>query len=89
MTEVTFVLHKIIDKRIVLFLLFMIASIELIFTCAFINLFVTLSATMPIVILHAMLSKRDDVFMNEGKGAGELAPLVEERDSEAEPVNMV
>ncbi|CAI9765136.1 unnamed protein product [Fraxinus pennsylvanica] len=103
MTEVTFlyflllralpnsvVLHKIIDKRVVLSLLFMITSVELIFTRAFVHLFVTLSATIPVVILHAVFSKRDDVYViEEGSGAGELVPLVEERVSDAEPVNLV
>lgn len=102
MTEVTFlyflllralpssvVLHKIIGKRVVLFLLFMITSVELIVTGAFVHLFVTLSATIPIVILHAVLSKRDDVFVNEGRGDGELVRLVEERVSDADPENLV
>lgn len=102
MTEVTFlyflllralpssvVLHKIIGKRVVLFLLFMITSVELIVTGAFVHLFVTLSATIPIVILHAVLSKRDDVFVNEGRGDGELVRLVEERVSDADRENLV
>ncbi|KAL2478039.1 PRA1 family protein F2 [Forsythia ovata] len=84
------VLHRIIDKRVVLFLLFMITSVELILTHAFIHLFATLSATIPIILLHAVLTKRDEVFVNEeGRGAGELVPLVEERVSDAEPVNLV
>lgn len=104
MTEVTFlyflllralpdsvILHRIIDKRFVLFLLFVITAVELILTHAAVHLFIVLAATVPIVIVHAVLSKREDVFVNEE--TGELARLVQEKlgdaAASAQPENLV
>ncbi|CAK9169530.1 unnamed protein product [Ilex paraguariensis] len=71
------VLHRIIDKRFVLFLLVVITAVELILTRAAIHLFVTLAATIPIVLVHAIFRVREDLFVNEeASAAGELVPLV-------------
>ncbi|KAK6162690.1 hypothetical protein DH2020_002531 [Rehmannia glutinosa] len=72
------ILHRTIDKRLVLFLVFVITALELILTRAAIHLFVVLAATVPIVMVHAVLSKRElDVIVHEGDG--ELARLVQEK----------
>ncbi|KAK6162676.1 hypothetical protein DH2020_002517 [Rehmannia glutinosa] len=67
-----------IDKRLVLFLVFVITALELILTRPAIHLFVVLAASVPIVMVHAVLSKRElDVIVHEGDG--ELARLVQEK----------
>lgn len=100
MTEVTFlyflllralpdsvILHRIIDKRFVLFLLFVVTSIELILTRAAIHLFIVLGATVPVVVLHAVLMKTEDVFVQE---VSEMARLVQEKlSTDAQPENFV
>lgn len=100
MTEVTFlyflllralpdsvILHRIIDKRFVLFILFVVTSIELILTRAAIHLFIVLGATVPVVVVHAVLMKTEDVFVQE---VSEMARLVQEKlSTDAQPENLV
>ncbi|KAK4410900.1 hypothetical protein Sango_0163000 [Sesamum angolense] len=74
-------LHKIIDKRAVLFLLFVITAVLLILTRAAVHFFVVLAATLPIVLVHAVLSRTEDVVVQEQ--AGEMARLVQERLGDA------
>ncbi|KAL0464262.1 UNVERIFIED_CONTAM: hypothetical protein Slati_0313800 [Sesamum latifolium] len=74
-------LHKIIDKRLVLFLLFVITAVLLILTRAAVHFFVVLAATLPVVLLHAVLSRTEDVVVHEE--AGEMARLVQERLGDA------
>ncbi|PIN06221.1 Prenylated rab acceptor 1 [Handroanthus impetiginosus] len=66
-------LHRIIDKRFVFFVMFVITALELILTHAAVHLFVVLAATLPIVVFHAFLCKRKDVSLHED---GEMARLV-------------
>ncbi|KAG8391491.1 hypothetical protein BUALT_Bualt01G0193200 [Buddleja alternifolia] len=68
------VLHKMIDKRFVLFLLFIVTAVEMILTRAAIHLFIVLGATVPLIVVHAVLSKGEDVFVN--KEDGEMVRLV-------------
>lgn len=82
------ILHRIIDKKFVYFLLFVITAMELILTKAALHLFVVLASTLPIVMIHAALSKREDVVLSEG---GEMALLVQEKlgDVVAQSDNLV
>jgi hypothetical protein len=71
------VLHRIIDKRLVLALLAIVTAVELILTRAAIHLFVTLACGIPIILVHAVLRVSDDLFVGEEAcAAGELVPLV-------------
>ncbi|KAK9273401.1 hypothetical protein L1049_018211 [Liquidambar formosana] len=79
------VLHKIIDKRLVLAVLAIATAIELILTDAAIHLLATLAAGIPIILVHAVLKTRDDQFVNEEAcAAGELVPLVNQKSDDAE-----
>lgn len=71
------ILHRIIDKRIVFFFVFLAAAVEMILTEAALHLFIVLAATVPIVILHAALSKMGAAAVNDE--AEELARLVVEK----------
>lgn len=99
MTEVTFlyflllgalpILQRIIDKRFVLFVLFVVTCIELILTQAAVHLFIVLGATVPIVVLHAALTKTEDVFVQE---VDDMARLIQEKldaGADAQPDNLV
>lgn len=78
------VLHKIIDKRFVLFLLALATTVQLVVTQAGIHLAVTLACTMPIVLVHAVFWVNLDAFESEdGSGIGERAPLVGHSESGA------
>jgi hypothetical protein len=76
----SFVLHRIIDKRIVLSLLFIATAIQLILTEAGIHFAITLTSSVPIVLLHAVLwinSYEYDAYETlEGSGKEEPAPLI-------------
>ncbi|KAL1535798.1 hypothetical protein AAHA92_28534 [Salvia divinorum] len=73
-------LHRIIDKRIVFFVLFVVAAVALVLTDAALHLLIVLASTVPLVILHAALSKRDaPVEEEEEEEDGEMARLVEEK----------
>ncbi|KAL8495704.1 hypothetical protein ACS0TY_019720 [Phlomoides rotata] len=72
------ILHRIIDKRFVLFLVFVVTCVELILTRAAVHLFIVLGATVPIVVLHAVLMRTEEVFVKEEVG-GEMARLVQEK----------
>uniref|UniRef100_A0A5B7BZ06 PRA1 family protein n=1 Tax=Davidia involucrata TaxID=16924 RepID=A0A5B7BZ06_DAVIN len=80
------VLHRIIDKRLVLALLAIVTAVELILTRAAIHLFVTLAAATPVILVHAVVRVRDDLFVDEEAcAAGELVPLVyKKKSSDAE-----
>ncbi|KAK4414298.1 PRA1 family protein F4 [Sesamum alatum] len=75
-------LHKIIDKRVVLFLVFVITAVLLILTRAAVHLLVVLAATLPVVLLHAVVSRTEDVVVHEE--AGEMASLVQQRLGDAD-----
>jgi len=70
--------YKTIDKRIVFALLAIATMVELILTKAAIHLFVTLAATIPIIlVLAALLRVGDDYFATEEACAeGETTPFV-------------
>lgn len=71
------VLHRVIDKRLVLALLAVATAVELILTDAGIHLIGTLAGGVPVVIAHAVLCVADDLFVGEEAcAAGELVPLV-------------
>ncbi|XP_004493556.1 uncharacterized protein [Cicer arietinum] len=80
------VLHRIIDKRIVLSLLFIATAVQLILTKAGIHFAVTLSSSVPIVLLHAVLwastCEYDAYETQEGSVTEELAPLTGHSDGE-------
>ncbi|KAF8412466.1 hypothetical protein HHK36_000430 [Tetracentron sinense] len=79
------ILHKIIDHRLVLALLGIVTVVELILTRAVIHLLVSFAIGMPIVLVHAVLSVRDDLYVTEEAcAAGELVPLVEKKIGESE-----
>ena len=62
-------LRKIIDKRIVLGLIVMATMIELIATDAGLHLVITLAATVPLVLTHAVFWVKND-FCVEKRGGG-------------------
>ncbi|KAJ6420547.1 hypothetical protein OIU84_027980 [Salix udensis] len=73
--------HDIIDKRIVLGLIVMATMIELIATKAGLHLVITLAATVPLVLTHAVFWVRNDFCVEKrggGNGGGEESvPLVD------------
>ncbi|KAJ6859985.1 hypothetical protein NC651_036344 [Populus alba x Populus x berolinensis] len=77
-------LHKIIYKSMVLGLIAVATMIELIATEAGLHLVITLAATVPIVLIHAVLLVREDFCVEErtggdgGGGGGELVSLIDE-----------
>jgi hypothetical protein len=83
-----YLLDKIIDKSIVLGLIAVATMIELIATEAGLHLVITLAATVPIVLIHAVLWVREDFCVEErtgggggGGGDGELVPLVDDEST--------
>ncbi|CAJ1825532.1 unnamed protein product [Sphenostylis stenocarpa] len=79
------VLHKIIDQRVVLALLAVATAVQLILTEAGIHLAVTLTCTVPVVLVHAVLWGSFDAFDVENvSGKEELAPLTGLDESVAE-----
>ncbi|CAI8614055.1 unnamed protein product [Vicia faba] len=81
-------LHRIIDKRIISSLLFIATAIQLIVTKAGIHFAVTMTCSVPVVLLHAVLWASSCEFAyetEEGSGKEELAPLTSgHNDSEAQ-----
>ncbi|KAJ7961974.1 PRA1 family protein [Quillaja saponaria] len=78
-------LHRIIDKGLVLFVLAIVTTVELIMTNAGLHLAVTLACALPIVSIHAIFWINDDVSEGEEVAsiAGELAPLIgDQKNSE-------
>ena len=72
----SFVLNKVIGKRLVLALLVIATMVELILTRAAIHLFATLGIGVPIILVHAVFTIRDDLFVgDEASAAGELVLL--------------
>ncbi|KAL7203926.1 hypothetical protein ACSBR2_017061 [Camellia fascicularis] len=84
-------LHEIIDKRLVLFLVVIVIMVEMILTRAAIHFFVTVAATTPVIGVHAVLWVREYVFVgDEACAAGELVPLVYTKNtSDVEPLDSV
>lgn len=87
----SFVLNSIVDKRFVFFVLFVVGAIGMIATDAEVHLFIVLASTIPVVILHAALSKREAAV---GEADEEMARLVEEKlggggGGGAQPENLV
>ncbi|XP_047161591.1 uncharacterized protein LOC124831598 [Vigna umbellata] len=79
------VLHRIIDKRVVLTLLAVATAVQLILTEAGIHLAVTLASSAPLVLVHAVLWASFDAFEVETASAkGELVPLTGHDESVAE-----
>lgn len=77
------VLHKVIDKRLVFALIVIVTAVEMVLTRAAIHFFVTVAAATPVVMVHAVLRVRDDLFVNEENcAAGELVPLVHKSTSD-------
>lgn len=77
------VLHRIIDKRVVLTLLAVATAVQLILTEAGIHLAVTLASSVPLVLVHAVLWASFDAFEVES-AKGELVPLTGHEESVAE-----
>lgn len=79
------VLHKILDKRLVLSLLAIAAVVELILTEAAVHLCVTLACGAPIILLHAVLLAAEDFYVvEEGSVAGESVPLIHMKSVDVE-----
>ncbi|KAF5731600.1 hypothetical protein HS088_TW18G00281 [Tripterygium wilfordii] len=86
-------LHKIIGRGVVLPLIGLGTMVELILTEAGLHLLICLAATMPIVLVHAVLWVRDDVVVGvevevevDGGGGGggggeELVAFVQKSDT--------
>ncbi|KAL3641369.1 dolichyl-P-Man:Man(7)GlcNAc(2)-PP-dolichol alpha-1,6-mannosyltransferase [Castilleja foliolosa] len=70
------ILHRIIDKRLVFFVLFVITAVMMVLTHAVVHLFVVLAATTPVVLVHAALSKMEDVIVKQAD-RGEMAHLLQ------------
>ncbi|KAL6964933.1 hypothetical protein U1Q18_035988 [Sarracenia purpurea var. burkii] len=80
------VVHKIVDKRLALALVAAVTVVEMVLTRAAVHLFVTLAAATPVVLAHAVLTVRDNLFVNEEACvAGELVPMVYQKTGGAEP----
>lgn len=87
-------LHRIIDKRVILSLLFIATAIQLILTDAGIHFAVTMTCSVPVVLLHAVLWASSCEFSyeteEEGSRKEELAPLTSgHNDSEAQNLDAV
>lgn len=79
------VLHRVIDKWLVLALLAIVTGVELILTRAAIHLLITLACGIPIILVHAVLRVRVDLFVGEEAcAAGELVPLVAMKTGDVE-----
>jgi len=79
------VLHKVIDKRLVFALIVIVTTVEMVLTRAAIHFFVTVGAATPVVMVHAVLRVRDDLFATEEDcAAGELVPLVHKQTGDVE-----
>ena len=88
----SYVLHKIIDKRIVLSFLVIATSVQLIMNDAGTKFAITSTCSVPVVLLHAGLwdSRCDGYETKEGSGTQELAPLTSDHnDSEAQNLDAV
>ncbi|KAF2322102.1 hypothetical protein GH714_006652 [Hevea brasiliensis] len=79
------IVHKILDKRVVLSVIVVASMFELVLTHAGIHLLVSLAGSLPVVLVHAVLWVREDFSVEEkssggvGVGAsGELLPLVQD-----------
>ncbi|KDP43861.1 hypothetical protein JCGZ_20871 [Jatropha curcas] len=68
------IIHKILDKRIVLPLIVIATMVQLVLTHAAIHLLLTLAATLPVVLVHAVLWVREDFSVEDN--SGELVPFV-------------
>lgn len=70
-------LHKIIDKRFVFFILTIITGVELLLTRAAIHLLATLLSTIPIIFAHACFWRDDrDVYVVSEDHSSEGEPLL-------------
>ncbi|KAL6008336.1 hypothetical protein ACLOJK_033845 [Asimina triloba] len=79
------VLHRIIDRRLVLAFLGIVAAVEFILTHAVIHLLVSLATGIPIILFHVVFRSQDDLFVSErASAAGELVPLVDKKESKTE-----
>jgi hypothetical protein len=76
------VLHRIIDKRSVLSWLFIKPAVQVILNKASIHFAVTLTSSVSIVLLHAVLWA-GFYAIEKGSCKEELAPLTSYNDSEA------
>ncbi|KAK7295263.1 hypothetical protein RJT34_18169 [Clitoria ternatea] len=76
-------LHRIIDKRVVLGLLAFATALQLILTEAGIHLALTLACSVPVVLVHAVLWASFEVE-DGSAGAGELVPLASHNESGAD-----
>ena len=73
------IIHKVLDKRIVLPVIVIATMVELIVTQAALHLLLTLTGSLPVVLVHAVLWVREDHSVEEeraGASSGELLPLV-------------
>ncbi|KAL3516829.1 hypothetical protein ACH5RR_023731 [Cinchona calisaya] len=90
-------LHKIIDKRFVLFLLCIAAGVAMILTGAGIHLLITLVSTIPVVLVHATFWREELCLVNGDEdrsfaAAGEFVPIEQNNstcDATNEPTNLV
>ncbi|PON58830.1 Prenylated rab acceptor [Parasponia andersonii] len=82
------VLNTVIDKRLVLALLAIATMVELILTRAAIHLFASLGIGVPLILVHAVLTIRDDLFVGEeATSADQLVPL--RNSNETQSVDIV
>ncbi|XP_062099600.1 uncharacterized protein LOC133805433 [Humulus lupulus] len=81
-------LDRFIDKRVVLFILAIVTMVELILTKAAVHLFATLGIGVPIILVHAVLTIRNELSADgEASDAVEVVPL--RNSNEAESVDIV
>ncbi|CAN1753936.1 PRA1 family protein D [Linum perenne] len=74
----SYFLNKLIDKRLVLSLIVVMTILELIFTKAALHLFITLAATIHLVLIHAALWIGEHIIAEEKEAAEEFLPIVQE-----------
>ncbi|KAJ4822675.1 hypothetical protein Tsubulata_027239 [Turnera subulata] len=76
-------INKVIDRRVVLAFIALVTMVELIVTKAGLHLLVTLAASIPIVLLHAVLWVREDDVCGDdqeetGPASEGFEPLINE-----------
>ncbi|CAN1266258.1 hypothetical protein LINPERPRIM_LOCUS12481 [Linum perenne] len=74
----SYLLNKLVDKRLVLSLVVVATMLELIFTEAALHLLITLAATTPLVLIHAALWIGEHLVPGEKEDAEEFLPIVQE-----------
>ncbi|KAK4741703.1 hypothetical protein SAY87_025291 [Trapa incisa] len=78
-------LHRFVDRRLVVAALAVVAGVGLVMTLAGKHLGITMAIGTPIVLVHALMRAREDLCLNEeALNPGELFFLVEKKPKETE-----